>query len=77
MFSIQDIIGTRGGCDDDMLFEGFENNVDGRYDRSGQSLVSRRTDRCVWENYASIRAVRLSRYGRELRRHITCYHDNK
>jgi len=60
-----------------MLFEGLEDNVDGRHDGGGQSVVGRRADRRVRQNRPYVRAFRLSRHGRQLRRRITCYRDNR
>lgn len=73
--------GARRGGDDDLLFKRLENNVDGGHDGGGQSVAGRRTDRPARrQNDAPagpVCAVRLSRHGRELRRRVTCYCDNR
>jgi len=60
-----------------MLFYRLKNNVDRWYNRCGQSVASRWADRHLRKNYASVRVVRLSWYGREFRRHINYHYNNK
>lgn len=70
--------GARGGRDHDVLFEGLEYNDDGRHDGGGQSVVGRRADRRVRQPiHPHVRVVRMSRHGRQLRRHIARYRDNR
>lgn len=78
---VQDAQGcTRGGRDRGLLYRRLEDNVDGRHDRRGQSVVGGRADGPGWRPWGVRAAVRdsgLPRHGRERGRCVAGDSDNQ